>query len=181
MNERRGAFVRPVILLAACLLLLAACTSAALSSSSAGQTPQDPSSVTVASLPGSLPTDDGPPVSLAVDEKEITYTPDGPFPLVYCTILNHERAGESYLAIPALCQKDADGAWQALDYAPGIGFCGTPDPLDADEVMTQVPLSFFALPDDWAGEYRLSLEVQMKDGGTMTVSDTFALVPEDAA
>lgn len=181
MNERRGALVRPGILLLACLLLLAACTSAAVASSPVGQTTGDPSSVTVASLPGSLPTGGTPPVALAVDEEEITYTPDGPCPLVYCTILNHERAGESYLAIPSLCKKDADGAWQALDYAPGSGFCGTPDPLDADEVMTQVPLSLFALPDDWAGDYRLSLDVQMKDGGTLTVSDTFTLAPAAAA
>ena len=173
-----GSRVRLLAVGIACLALLTACAAAAIRQTAADTAHAAAgSAITVASLPAQEMLTV--PVDLTVDEKQLTWPPDDTAAdvMVVYTIENQSGQGQSYVNAPELERWLPDGSWDKVPYAESALFCGTPDPLQADQVVGQAPLSWWQLGPDSAGVYRLSLTVQLEDGGTVSVSDTFELRP----
>lgn len=165
---------RLLALCAACLALLTACAAAAGGLSAHGGQGSEAQHITVASLPAREAQ--APSVGLTLASRQLEWpAEDGEDGLLAYTIENQAGLGQSFLTKPRLQRRDADGHWQEVPYAPDARFCGTPDQLDADQVVGHAQLSWWQLEEDCAGTYRLGLEVQLTDGGSLTVWDEFTL------
>lgn len=173
-------FVRALVLGAVCLGLLGACAIPALDAAGAASAGSSApsgemtavSSPSIASSPvfsGQAPAAGD--VTLAVAESKYALGADGAAPTIEYMLADVSGTGAEYVDVPQLSHWE-DGAWHAVDFAPGTAFCGTAVPVGPGEVR---PLDLNALYGTLEpGLYELSFTVQAH-GGETSVSAEFTL------
>ena len=67
-------------------------------------------------------------VTLAVAESEYALGADGAAPTIEYMLADVSDTGAEYVDVPQLSHWE-DGAWRAVDFAPGTAFCGTAVPV----------------------------------------------------
>jgi len=87
------------------------------------------------------------------------------------TIINDAGGEQVLLFVPALGRATPSG-WEELDCE--AGFCGVPDPVDADRLDHELPLREW-FPDAGPGVYRLSLLAYDDNDDPYMIADVFEI------